>query len=163
MSRPATLGVVGAGWRAEFFVRLAGLLPDQLTLVGAAARRPETAELVAQRWGVPCYLSPAELVSHQHPDFVISSVPWAANPGVIARRWCESGTPVLTETPPAPDRDALRALWAVLGDRDLVQVAEQYPLLPGHAARAGTGAAQRDRHARPPFRSRPPTATTRSR
>ena len=131
----STLGVVGTGWRAEFFVKLAGLLPEQLTLVGAATRRPETAELVGNRWGVPCYLSPAELVSHQRPDFVVSSVPWAANPGVIGAL-VDTGTPVLTETPPAPDRDALRALWAHLGHRNLVQVAEQYPLLPGHAARA---------------------------
>ena len=131
----ATVGVVGTGWRAEFFVKLAGLLPGQLTLVGAAARRPETAEQVTRRWGVPCYLSPADLVSHQRPDFVISSVPWAANPGVVDAL-VESGTPVLTETPPAPDRDALRALWSRIGRRDLVQVAEQYPALPGHAARA---------------------------
>ena len=135
MSSPATLGVVGTGWRSEFFVKLAKVLPEQLTLVGAAARRPESAEQVAQRWGVPCYLSPAELVSHQRPDFVISSVPWSANPGVVGAL-VESGTHVLTETPPAPDRDALRALWSQLDDRDLVQVAEQYPALPGHAARA---------------------------
>jgi predicted dehydrogenase len=135
MSATTTLGVVGTGWRAEFFVRLAGLLPERLTLVGAATRRPETAEQVARRWGVPCYLSPTDLVSHQHPDFVISSVPWAANPGVIGAL-VASGTPVLTETPPAPDRDALRALWSQVGDRDLVQVAEQYPALPGHVARA---------------------------
>ena len=34
--KPMTFGVVGAGWRAEFFVRLARLLPDQLTLVGVS-------------------------------------------------------------------------------------------------------------------------------
>ncbi len=54
MNAATTLGVVGTDWRAEFFVKLAGLLSDQLTLVGAATRRPETAEQVAQRWGVPC-------------------------------------------------------------------------------------------------------------
>ena len=40
----ATVGLVGSGWRAEFFLRLAKLLPDRLTLVGLAARRAETAE-----------------------------------------------------------------------------------------------------------------------
>ena len=39
MSRPFTFGVVGTGWRAEFFVRVARLLSDQLTLVGALVRR----------------------------------------------------------------------------------------------------------------------------
>ena len=129
-----TVGLVGSGWRAEFFLQLAKILPDKLTLVGLAARREATAEVMRTRWGVPCYLSPAELVAHQHPDFVISCVPWAANPEVLVEL-VESGTAVLTETPPAPDLDALRMLWARLGKQNRIQVAEQYPLLPGHAAR----------------------------
>ena len=32
----ATVGLVGSGWRAEFFLRLAALLSDRLTLVGTA-------------------------------------------------------------------------------------------------------------------------------
>ena len=47
----------------------------------------------------------------------------------------ESGVHVLSETPPAPDLDGLRKLWVQVGGRDLVQVAEQYLLMPGHAAR----------------------------
>jgi hypothetical protein len=130
----ATVGLVGSGWRAEFFLRLTTLLSDRLTLVGAAVRRTESAEITSARWNVPCYLSPEALITHEHPDFVISCVPWAANPGVVTNL-VESGTKVLTETPPAPDLDALRSLWARVGHRESVQVAEQYPLFPGHAAR----------------------------
>jgi hypothetical protein len=53
MSTPFTFGVVGAGWRAEFFVRLARLLPDELTLVGASVRRSDAAEQLTRRWASP--------------------------------------------------------------------------------------------------------------
>ena len=134
MSTPVTVGVVGSGWRADFFLRLAALLPERLTLVGATVRRAEVAEQVTGRYGIPTYASPSELVRHQHPDFVVSSVPWPANPGVVSEL-VDAGTRVLCETPPAPDLTGLRELWASVGGRDAVQVAEQYLLLPGHAAR----------------------------
>ncbi|HZU56386.1 MAG TPA: Gfo/Idh/MocA family oxidoreductase [Actinocrinis sp.] len=131
---PTTFGIIGSGWRAEFFVRLAALLPDRLTLVGVAARRTQTAERITSDWRVPAYLSPQELISKQNPDFVVTSVSWPANPEVIAVA-VEAGVKVLAETPPAPDADGLRALWARVGERRMVQVAEQYLLMPGHAAR----------------------------
>ena len=133
-SEPVSFGIVGGGWRAEFFARLAALLPERLTLVGAAVRRPESAEQVTKRWGVPTYLSPAELVARQKPELVLSSVPWPVNPEVIGTL-VDAGVSVLAETPPAPDEAGLRALWAKVGARRRVQVAEQYLLMPGHAAR----------------------------
>jgi len=134
MSGPVTFGIVGRGWRAEFFARLAALMPDRLTLVGAAVRRPERAEELTARWRVATYLSPAELIARQKPEFVVASVPWPVTPEVIAAA-VELGVPVLAETPPAPDDAGLAALWQRVGERRLVQVAEQYLLLPGHAAR----------------------------
>jgi predicted dehydrogenase len=134
MPQPATFGVVGTGWRAEFFVRLARLLPGQLTLLGGATRHAATAEAVSARWSVPVYTSPTELVNRRRPDFVISAVPWDASAAVITAL-VDAGARVLSETPPAPDRDSLRALWENVGRRQLVQVAEQYLLMPAHAAR----------------------------
>jgi len=133
-SAPVTLGIVGSGWRAEFFARLAALLPDRLTLVGAAVRTPESAERTAVRWGVPVYLSAEELIAKQSPEFVVAGVPWPVTPEIIGTL-VEAGIPVLAETPPAPDEDGMRALWERVGARRLVQVAEQYLLMPGHAAR----------------------------
>ena len=129
-----TFGVVGAGWRAEFFVRLARLMPDQLTLVGVVGSPFGSCRTAHPAVGHPAFLSPAELVHSRRPDFVISCVPRSANPDVVAAL-VESGVHVLSETPPAPDLDGLRKLWAQVGSRDLVQVAEQYLLMPGHAAR----------------------------
>jgi predicted dehydrogenase len=68
-------------------------------------------------------------------DFVLTATPRAATPEVIADA-VERGLPVLAETPPAPDLEGLRALWSAVGSSGLVQVAEQYLMMPSHAARA---------------------------
>lgn len=134
MGSPTTFAIVGSGWRSEFFVRLARLLPEELTLVAGVVRRPEVAEEVAERWSVPTYLSVDEMVSKQHPGLVITSVPRSANPEIVAAL-VASRTHVLSETPPAADLDGMRRLWSEVGGSGLVQVAEQYLLLPGHATR----------------------------
>jgi predicted dehydrogenase len=134
MSGPYTFAIVGSAWRAQLFADVARRLPDHLALVGAVVRRPESVEEAARRWSVPAFLSPEELVRHLRPDFVVTAVPRSVNPGLVTA-FVELGTPVLTETPPAGDAAALRQLWAAVGSHQLVQVAEQYLLYPGHAAR----------------------------
>ncbi len=68
------------------------------------------------------------------PSFVVPAVSWSAMP-VVTRELVAAGAKVLAETPPAPDLDGLRALWQDVGASGLVQVAEQYTRMPGHAAR----------------------------
>jgi predicted dehydrogenase len=117
-----SFAVVGAGWRAEMFWRLAAAL-DDVECVGAVVRTP-------RELPVPAFTSLDEI----HPDFVVTALPWDVNPAVITE-CVRRGLPVLAETPPAPDADGLRALWKTAGDTGLVQVAEQYLLVPAHAAR----------------------------
>jgi predicted dehydrogenase len=133
MTRPARFVVVGTGWRAQFFLSLAGKLPE-VELLGTVVRRSEAAEAARARWQVPAYLSLAEALSGLRPEFVVVSVPWAAAPGLTIAVAAQ-GFAVLVETPPAPDLDSLRAVWAEVGATGLVQVAEQYLMYPGHAAR----------------------------
>src|ERR1700754_4649139 len=104
------------------------MAPDHFRVTGVVSRGREEFE------GVPVHRGLDELLRAERPDFVIVSVPWAVSPAAI-RELVALGVPVLAETPPAPDLDGLRALWADVGDRGLVQVAEQYLLMPAHAAR----------------------------
>jgi predicted dehydrogenase len=114
--------VVGSGWRAEMFWRLADGLPG-VECLGAVVRTP-------RQLPVPAWTSLDEI----RPDFVVTAVPWGANPDVIVDA-VRLGLPVLAETPPAPDLPGLQALWEEVGDSGLVQVAEQYLMVPAHAAR----------------------------
>ena len=67
------------------------------------------------------------------PEFVVVATPWEATP-ILLRELTERGVPILSETPPAPDLDGLRAL-APLARTGRIQVAEQYQFQPFHAAR----------------------------
>jgi predicted dehydrogenase len=122
-----SFAVVGAGWRAEFFWRLAESLPG-LACVGAVVRSPRSLP-------VPAFDTIDACLAAARPDFVVTAVPWPVTPTVTAEV-AGRGVPVLAETPPAPDLAGLRDLWAAVGGSGLVQVAEQYLLMPSHAARA---------------------------
>ncbi len=124
------IAVVGSGWRAEFYLRLALLMPERFELVGWVVRNPAKADL----FPVKSYRAVNELLAHEKPDYIISAVTWAANPEILSTI-VAAGIPVLSETPPAPDADQLRKLWSEVGSKNLVQVAEQYMRLPMHAAR----------------------------
>ena len=130
----STFGIIGSGWRSEFFLRLARAAPDRLRVAGVVTRSAERGETITAEWGVPTFRSAAELVRAESPEFVIASVPWAVMPDAI-RELVGLGAHVLSETPPAPDLPGLRALWDDVGGSGRVQVAEQYLLMPGHAAR----------------------------
>jgi predicted dehydrogenase len=124
--RVTSFAVVGAGWRASAYLRLAACLED-VSCVGVVVRSP-------RRLPVPAFTSLAECLTAVRPDFLVTAVPRAVNPDVV-RQAVDHGVPVLSETPPAPDLAGLRMLWHNVGRSGLVQVAEQYLLMPSHAAR----------------------------
>jgi predicted dehydrogenase len=117
--------IVGTGWRAEYFWRLAAEL-DDLDCVGVVSRSRSDLPVPVFRTLDECVAAGAE--------FVVTATPWAVTPGLVAEV-TERGVPVLAETPPAPDLAGLRELWAKVGASGLVQVAEQYTRMPAHAAR----------------------------
>ncbi|RZS90967.1 putative dehydrogenase [Motilibacter rhizosphaerae] len=130
---PVRFAVVGSGWRSQFFLRLARMAPEQLQVSAVVTRTAERGEQVTAEWGVPTFRTLDE-VAATAPEYVVPSVPWGETPAVTERA-VELGYAVLAETPPAADADGLRALWSRVGASGRVQVAEQYLLMPGHAAR----------------------------
>ena len=52
--------VVGAGWRTDFFLRVAAALP-QMKLCGVVARNETRAQEVESDWGVACFASISDL------------------------------------------------------------------------------------------------------
>lgn len=130
---PVRFAVVGSGWRSEFHIRMAQAAPDRLQVVGVVAQTAAEAQRITDRWGVPAVTSIGEVLALA-PEFVVAAVSWPAMPGVV-RELVAAGVKVMAETPPAPDLAGLRSLWSDVGASGLVQVGEQYMLMPGHASR----------------------------
>ena len=127
-------GVVGAGWRAEFFLRIAAAAPEHFELPLVVARDPQKAKRFAAQWQCPVSASVAEMLAGDALDFVVTSVSWGANPGIV-KELVRRGIPVLSETPPAADLAAMIDLWQHVEEHQgRVCVAEQYFLQPYFAA-----------------------------
>ena len=126
---PSRFGLVGTGWRADFFLRLAAALPSRFEVAAVATRDPAKGEAIEKAWSVPTVRSASDLIATCRPDFVVASVNRVATPEII-ETCVRHGTPVLAETPPALDLAAMREMWQRLSRPELVQVAEQYPYLP---------------------------------
>ena len=122
-----SFAMIGSGWRAQMFLKVAREL-GTVRCGGVVARTP-------RRLDVPTFTSLDACLRELRVDFVLTATPSRATSVCIAEA-VDRGLPVLAETPPAPDLDGLRALWSMVGASGLVQVAEQYAMMPSHAARA---------------------------
>lgn len=128
-------GIVGSGWRAEFYLRIAKALPQHFAVRAMLVRNEERGREIEDKWGVKTYRDIASFASSGPLLFAVVSVPWEAAPGCTLEL-AERGVPVLTETPPAKDIPAMIDLYEKLRKlKGRVQVAEQYLYQPMHAAR----------------------------
>jgi predicted dehydrogenase len=126
--------LVGGGWRAAFYLRVAQALPEQFAVDGVVVRDAAKGAVLAQSWGVRVFSTLDELLRAAKPHYVIACVPWEANPGLV-QELAARGVAVLSETPPAPDVARLTALQELVKRGARIQVAEQYIYQPHHAAR----------------------------
>lgn len=134
MAEKTRYAVVGSGWRAEFYLTIARQMPQRFEVCGLVTRSPEKGRTIEEAWGIPTYRDIDTLLAAQSPSFAVVSVNRAAAPDLI-RALAQRGLPVLTETPPAAGLEELVALNRLTRKGAKIQVAEQYPFQPMHAAR----------------------------
>ncbi|HUX50899.1 MAG TPA: Gfo/Idh/MocA family oxidoreductase [Spirochaetia bacterium] len=131
--------VGGAGFRAQYFLRIAAALPDEFAVAGTVVRDAKRRDELGKRWakelGLLTYATVDDLLRHETPDFIILSVPREETPGYLIR-FAQLGIPVLAETPPASDlQDLLLLHERLVPFHYRIQVAEQYQFHPHQAAR----------------------------
>jgi predicted dehydrogenase len=132
-SGPVSIGLIGANWRAQYYLRIAQQLPENFTVRQVLTRTEPSATQVEAHWGVAATTDAATFLRQGPYDYVVVATPRAVAPQLIL--WLvAAGIPVLTETPPADDLPSLVDLYGKIGNAP-VQVAEQYQFQPQHAAR----------------------------
>lgn len=127
-------GLIGGGWRAEFYLRIARALPERFEVSELYMRDEAKGREATQIWGVPVTSRLEAFLERRNFDFAVLSLPRAVTPDFLIRL-SEAGIPVLTETPPAADLDGLHRLYEAVGPAAQIQVAEQFLFQPMHAAR----------------------------
>ena len=124
--------IIGYGWRADFYYRIARLLPEQFSICAGVLRTEARAKEVALKEGI---FATADLdqALERKPDFAVLCVPRDFAKDYLVKLM-EKGIPVLCETPPGKNVEELKELWEMSQKYNgRVQVVEQYFLQPYYA------------------------------
>lgn len=114
-------GIIGAGWRSEFYLRIAALLPSKFSVSGIYIRNIEKQKEFADKYNVKICSSLEALLKTDF-DFIVSCVN-KDNISEMIKTLAANNIPVLTETPVTDGSLKGR-----------VQVAEQFHFMPRNQA-----------------------------
>ncbi|WEG10950.1 Gfo/Idh/MocA family oxidoreductase [Pullulanibacillus sp. KACC 23026] len=125
----------GSSFRAQYYLRIAQALPKLFQICGMVVRNEDKGQELEKTWNVSTYRTLEQLLEKENPNFIVVSVSGSMIPSFLLRLG-ELGIPALSETPPAPNLEALIDLHEKLTCKGAkIQVAEQYHLHPVQQAR----------------------------
>ena len=124
--------IVGSGWRAQYYIRIAKALPKEFELCDVLCRSEEKAILVCKEFGIKATTSETEL-ERDKPDFVVVAVSKASG-AEVAMKWMDKGFTVLLETPAGLNLETLNCLWNKQACGQKIVIAEQYSRYPQYSA-----------------------------
>lgn len=125
-------GIIGAGWRSEFYIRIATLLPETFRVSGIYIRNSKTVQKFSVEYSVPIFSTLEELLDTDF-DFLVSCVNKASICDMITTI-CSRGFPLLSETPIGINDMQRESFFKKLQPKWRVQVAEQFPFQPRNMA-----------------------------
>ncbi|MCD7864390.1 MAG: Gfo/Idh/MocA family oxidoreductase [Lachnospiraceae bacterium] len=124
--------IIGSGWRAMYYARIAAALPESFELCAMLCRSQEKADAVHVAQGIYTTTS-IEECRRMKPDFVVVAVS-KASIAEVTLEWASYGFPVLCETPAALDEENLCGLWEAHLKGAVILSAEQYTRYPLYQA-----------------------------
>ncbi len=124
--------VLGAGWRAKFYLRIAAALPKQFKISAICVRNPQRAEQIKEKYNVNVVETKEEMLVTK-PDFVVCCVN-KGSMSEMAIELCREGVAVLSETPIGVSEKQTEAFLRDYKPHFRLQVAEQFHLMPENMA-----------------------------
>ncbi|MCD8380115.1 MAG: Gfo/Idh/MocA family oxidoreductase [Lachnospiraceae bacterium] len=126
--------IIGSGWRAMYYARIAAALPERFELCAMLCRTQEKADAVHAAQGIYTTISKEEC-RRMRPDFVVVAVS-KNSIAEVTLEWASYGFPVLCETPAALDQENMCKLWEAHLKGAVILSAEQYTRYPLYQAMA---------------------------
>lgn len=125
-------GIIGAGWRSEFYLRIADLLPDTFKVSGIYIRNRQKREEFSKKYNAPIFDTLEKLLETDY-DFIVSCVNKAGICDTV-RELEDKNIPLLTETPIGTSLKGIDDFLAEIKPDWRVQVAEQFHFQPRNVA-----------------------------
>lgn len=124
--------LIGYGWRAKFFHRIAKEIPSLFEISAIVVRTEESVEKLKKEEDIFCTTDLDDALATA-PDFAVVCVPRTVMTDYL-ENLMQRGVPALCETPPSQNTEELKKLWALKNKYEgKIQVAEQYFLQPLYA------------------------------
>ena len=121
-------GIIGSGFRAEMYMRLAKKMPDTFEVTSVLVRNDEKVQHIQNTFGLPVTKS-GKVFLASRPDFVVDAVS-KDNGFKVLSEYVHKSIPVLTETPSGLTVSQLQKVWQYLQKGAKIQTAEQYQFYP---------------------------------
>lgn len=125
-------GIIGAGWRSEFYLKIAALLPDTFKVSGIYIRNPENQKEFASKYSVTICSTLEDLLKTDF-DFIVSCVNKAGICDTV-KELAGKNIPLLTETPIGTSLNEIDDFLSEINPLWRVQVAEQFHFQPRNQA-----------------------------
>ena len=120
--------IVGSGYRAEFFGRIAARYPGLFRAM-FLCRSEEKVALMQARTGLPATVALHEALAFR-PDFAVAAVD-RGHVAAVTEEWVERGFPVVAETAVGSTEQELHRLWALQREKGAkIVCCEQYHRYP---------------------------------
>jgi len=126
--------IIGGGWRTEFYIRIAKLLPHLFKINSIYIRNVQKAKEFQEKWDVPVTSSIDDLIINQQLQFIVMCIS-KTNATSELLKLGQLNIPILAETPPAVTIEEIKSLYQYRNELKHIAIAEQYIEQPLHASR----------------------------